>query len=109
MNYSWHILRLGLQDELNHEGTLLENAIVNVKWKRVAEDADGTTASYIGNTKLSAANVAAADFIVLNSVTNEIAIGWVENSISDRELTRIDAQLDNKVERNRVRNIRPNW
>lgn len=109
MNYSWHILRLGLQDELNHEGQLLQNAIVNIKWKRVAQDTDGTTASYISNTKLSAANIAATDFIALNDVTNAMAVGWVENSLSEREIARIDAQLDNKVERNRVRNVRPNW
>ena len=109
MNYSWHILRLGLQDELNHEGNLLENAIVNIKWKRVAEDTDGTTASYVGNTKLSAANVNSADFVALNDVTNEMAVSWVEGNLSEAQLNRIDEQLDNKVDRNRVRSVRPNW
>lgn len=109
MNYSWHVLKLGLQDELNHEGQLLENAIVNIKWKRVAQDTDGTMASYIGNTKLSAVNVSADNFVALNQVTNTMALQWVENSLSEKEVVRIDEQLNNKVDRNRVRNIRPNW
>ena len=109
MTYTWQILRLGLQDELNHEGTLLENSIVNVKWKRVATDTDGTVASYVGNTKLSAANVAAADFVALNDVTNAMALEWVTDNVSAGELSRIDAQLESKVERNRQRSVRPSW
>ena len=109
MNYTWQIAKLGLQDELNHEGTLLENSIVNIKWKRIATDTDGTSASYVGNTKLSAANVAAADFVALNDVTNDMALGWVTDNLSTKELQQIDSQLDTKIERNRTRNVKPSW
>ena len=109
MNYTWQILRLGVQDELNSDGVLLENAIVNIKWKRVATDTDGTVSSYIGNTKLSAASVSADNFVALNNVTNEMAIGWVENSLSTSELNRINNQLNAKIDRNRTRTIKPNW
>lgn len=109
MTYTWQILKLGLQDEVNHEGTLLENSIVNVKWKRIATDTDGTVASYVGNTKLSAANVAAADFVALNEVTNAMALGWVTDSINAKELERIDAQLTKKIDRNRTRTVKPGW
>lgn len=109
MTHTWQILRLGLQDELNHEGQLLENSIVNVKWKRIATDTDGTVASYVGNTKLTAANIAAADFVALNEVTNSMALQWVQNNISEGELARIDAQLEKKIDRNRTRSVRPSW
>lgn len=109
MTYTWQILKLDLQDELNHEGNLLSNSIVNIKWKRIATDADGRVASYLGNTKLSAANVAAADFVPLNDVTNDMALQWVTDNISEKELNRINTQLENKIERNRANRVKPSW
>lgn len=109
MNYTWKILRLGLKDELNHEGTLLENAVVEVKWKRTGVDTDGVTATYVGNSKFSAANTAAADFTSHNDLTNAQVIEWLENAIEPGEIARIEAQIARKIERNRVRNIKPNW
>jgi len=109
VNYTWQILRFNLNDELNHEGTLLENSIVNIKWKRVATDTDGTSASYVGNTKLSAANTAADDFIALNTVTKDTAIGWIEANLGSDEINRINSQLDYKIERNRVRQVKPSF
>lgn len=40
MNYSWKIARLGLDDELNNDGVLLENSIVQIHYKRIAADDD---------------------------------------------------------------------
>lgn len=109
MTYTWQIMKLDLQDELNHEGTLLENSIVNVKWKRIATDTDGTVASYVGNTKLTAANVAAADFVALNNVTNAMALEWVTDRVNEKELEKINSQLSKKIERNRTRTVKPSW
>lgn len=109
MTYTWQIMKLDLQDELNHEGTLLENSIVSIKWKRIVEDTDGTIASYVGNTKLSAANTAAADFVALIDVTNAMALEWVTNSVSSKDLERINEQLATKLERNRTRTVKPSW
>lgn len=109
MNYNWRIIKLGLNDQLNQDGVLLENAIVQVQWKLIAEDTDGTKASYLGNTKLDAANIPAEEFVALNDVTSEQVIGWVQSGIHPNELERINKQLDAKIERNRVRKIKPNW
>ena len=54
MNYSWKIARLGLDDELNNDGVLLENSIVQIHYKRIAADDDGTTSSYVGTCYFSA-------------------------------------------------------
>lgn len=109
MKYIWQIVRLGLQDELNQEGALLENSIVRVKWKKIAEDTDGVRASYVGETKLSAANVAQSDFIAVNEVAQADVVKWVQDSINTKEMARIDKLLSDKIERNRVREIKPNW
>lgn len=109
MNYTWKILRLGLQDQINQDGQLLENAVVSVKWRRVGEDTDGVRASYVGNTKFSAASLSAADFTNLTDLTNLQVIEWLESALQDGEITRIDKQINRKIEKNRVRNIKPGW
>lgn len=109
MNYTWKILKLGLQDQLNHEGHLHENVVVNVKWRRTGVDTDGVTASYVGNTPFSATNVTAADFTNVNDLTNDQLIAWLEDELESGELQRIDAQIEKKIERNRVRSIKPSW
>ena len=109
MNYTWRITKLGLRDELNGDDVLLENAVVQVQWKRIAEDTDGASASYLGSTVLDPSGVSAASFIALNEINKEHAIAWVEGSLSVVELAKIDNQLIKKIERNRVRFIRPGW
>ena len=109
MNYTWRILKLGLQDELNSEGTLLENSVVNVKWRRHATDTDGVTASYVGNSTFSAADTPAADFIALNDLTNAQVIEWLEADVEEAELSRINEQLNIKINRARMRQIKPGW
>jgi hypothetical protein len=108
VNYTWKILRLGLKDQLNQDGQLLENAVVNVKWRRIGEDTDGSRASYVGNTSFSAASVSAADFTNLNDLTNTQVIAWLETAL-EGDLVRIDSQITRRIEKNRVQNIKPNW
>lgn len=109
MNYTWKILKLGLKDQLNQDGQLLENAVVNVKWRRIGEDTDGSRVSYVGNTNFSAANVSVADFTNLNDLTSTQVISWLESSLEDSEVARINEQITRRIEKNRVQNIKPNW
>ena len=109
MNYTWRITKLGLRDELNGDDALLENAIVRVQWKRIAEDTDGTTATYLGHTDLDASTISAANFTALNDVTKDQVITWVEASLNAGQMQRIHKQLDTKIERNRIRTIKPSW
>lgn len=109
MDYSWRIIKLGLQDELNGDDVLLENAIVRVKWKRLATHDDGTTASYLGTTDLNPSLTSEADFTALNSVTKAQVVGWIEDKLTVDGITKIDDQLSSRVERNRVNTISPGW
>lgn len=108
MNYTWKISKLGLTDQMSSDNVLLENAIVNVKWKRIATDDDGIKASYLGNTDLNAA-ILAADFVALNDVTAENVTSWIEAAITANGVTAIDSKLETKIERKRLRNISPSW
>lgn len=109
MNYSWKIARLGLDDELNNDGVLLENSIVQIHYKRIATDDDGTSSSYVGTCYFSAKAKAAADFIALNSVTNVLALAWLEESLGEEQINKIDTALAGKVARKKVRLVKPGW
>jgi len=109
VNYSWKIARLGLDDELNNDGVLLENSIVQIHYKRIATDDDGTTSSYVGTCYFSAKTKAAADFIALNDVTNVLALAWLEESLGEEQINKIDTALAGKVARKKVRLVKPGW
>ena len=109
MNYTWRIIKLGLSDELNVDNVLLENAVVRVQWKRVAKDTDGTSASYLGYTDLDPSNISEKDFTLINGVNKEQVVTWIEKSLSDAEITRIDNKLIMKIQKNKLRTIKPSW
>jgi hypothetical protein len=109
VNYNWRIIKLGLSDQLNQDGVLLENAVVQVQWKLIAEDTDGVRASYVGTTALNASSIPANQFLPLNDVTSAQVITWLQDILSGTEQDRINKQLDAKIERNRLRTIKPNW
>ncbi len=100
---------MGLSDQLNQDGVLLENAVVQVQWKLIAEDTDGVRASYVGTTALNASSIPANQFLPLNDVTSAQVITWLQDILSGTEQDRINKQLDAKIERNRLRTIKPNW
>ena len=109
MNYQWRIVRLGLSDELNDAGAVLENAIVEVRWKRIATDEAGNTASHVGLTKLTAKEVSASDFISLDAVTEANVLAWVQNSMTEHKINKINKILENKIEAQKVRKTKPSW
>lgn len=109
MNYTWHIYKLGLKDQINNDGQLLEDAIVSVKWKKIATDTDGTRSSYVSETELSAAAVSVSDFVSLSSVTKEMVVGWIQSAINPTDMAKIDSILASKIERARVRVYNPGW
>lgn len=109
MNYTWRIIKLGLSDQLNQDGILFENAVVQVQWKIIAEDADGVQSSYVGNTSLNANSISANQFVPLNDVTSSQVISWIQAILAGPEQDRINKQLEARIERNKLREIRPNW
>lgn len=109
MNYTWQIARIGLKDQMNHEGQLLQDAIVHVVWKKTGQDADGAKASYVGETEFSAAEVSSADFINLNLIAKDDVVGWIENSLSQREKTNIDNIIQKKIDKSKLRYTNPSW
>lgn len=109
MNYNWRIVRLGLSDELNHNSDLLENAVMNVRWKLVATDEQNQTSSYVGSTNLSVYQTSLEDFITLDNITESTVLSWVQNSIPEERINNIKNILSKKLEVQKQRVYKPNW
>lgn len=109
MNYTWEILKLGTLDQTNDAGEVLADAIISVKWKKIATNDANKKASYVSTTKLDLSTTSAAEFTVLDDVTKENVVAWVEEALGAEKITVINKILDSKVEQNTMTMITPNW
>lgn len=109
MTYEWRILKLFTTDQVNVDGDTLENAVIDVQWKKFATDTNGNTASYLGRTKLTAENVPNADFVNFSSLSKELVIGWVQASISEIQMDQIDTILQERISKQDVVSRLPPW
>lgn len=109
MIYTWEILKLGTLDQTNSDGDVLADAIISVKWKKIATNAANKSASYVGKTSLDLLSVSASDYIVLDDVTKADVVAWVEEAMTATEIANINTILAKKVEINTMSTFVPNW
>lgn len=109
MTYEWRIVKLFTMDQVNADGDTLENAVVDVQWKKIATDTDGNTATYLGRTKLTAEDVASADFVGFTSLTQDLVTEWIQASISEKEMSKIDSILQDRINKKTVVSRMPPW
>lgn len=109
MTYTWEILKLGHADRENDNGETLSQAVIFVKWRKIATNNDGVKASYVSSTKLSVAGTSAADFVALSDVDKATVVGWIEGKLSEAEIQTINNILAKKIETNTTTMIKPNW
>ena len=109
MVYDWEILKLGTKSQVNGDGDTLEDAVIFVSWRKVATDLSGNVAKYLGKTTLTAEQHAAADFVALNDLTEEIVLGWVQGAIDAEHEERINTALQNKINKMTMVTRDPTW
>ena len=97
LTYTWSIVKVGTKDQVNSSNEVLSDAIVYVQWKKVGTDNLDNSATYVGETELSAESVAASDFTAYNDVTNETIIDWLEATITDAQMAKIDNVIAKKI------------
>jgi len=97
LTYTWSIVKVGTRDQVNSSNEVLSDAIVYVQWKKVGVDNLDNRATYVGETELSAENVSASDFTSYDDVTNSTIIDWLEATITDAQMTKIDNVIAKKI------------
>ena len=109
MTYTWEILKLGTLDQTNDAGEVLADAIISVKWKKIATNDANKKASYVSTTKLDLSTTSAADYVALDDVNKANVIEWVEEALGADKIATINTILASKVEQNTITIITPNW
>lgn len=91
--YAWHIDQLYTRSETAQDGTVRDDAVVEIHWRRSATSDDGYTADFHGVNFVTSAQVAADDYIAFDSLTLEQVVGWVESTNID-DVLNIAEKLD---------------
>lgn len=106
MVYTWNIISFKVKDIA--VGDKEDYAVTIAEWKCTATDENGITADYIGKTKLG--DVTNFDnFISFNSITEEVAISWVCDTIPESEMDIIKHILNEKIANKKSKTIQPPW
>lgn len=95
--YTWTVTKVGTKDEVNSANEVLADSIVYVQWKKVGTDIGGNSAAYVGETKLSASDVSASNFVAFEDVDSSTVIDWVEASLTAEQMAKIDAVIEKKI------------
>jgi len=109
MNYTWEILKLETLDQTNSDGDVLADAIISIKWRKIATNDANKKATYVGKTLLDLSSTSAADYIELDDVTKADVVSWIEESMTESEMDVINKVLAKKVEINTMNTFVPDW
>jgi hypothetical protein len=99
MEFSWEIVSMATKDETNVDGVVLQNAVVQIQWKRIGTDGNGVTHNFLGNSFMTAENVSEENFVPFFSLTKEIVVSWLENKLGSGELDKIDEIIAKRIEK----------
>ena len=97
MTYTWKIVEVGTKNAVNSENDVLNDAIVEVTWKKVGTDVSENSATYVGKTVLDPTSTPLASFIAYDDVTSSNIVTWLEATITDGEMERIDSAIASKI------------
>jgi hypothetical protein len=109
MNFSWEIVSMATKDETNTDGVVLQNSVVQIQWKRIGTDVDGVSHNFLGNSFMTAENVAESDFIPFFNLTEENVVSWLETKLGNGELEKIDQIITKRVEKKNSIVRTPPW
>lgn len=109
MVYEWKVVKLGTKNQVNSSGDTLENAVIEVKWKKTGTDLSGNEATYLGRTTLSAVDTSADSFVSLDSLTEETVINWVKATIDEPHEQIINQKIQQKIDKLTMTQRNPVW
>ena len=98
LTYTWKIDQVGTEDTVNNDNDVLTDAIVKVIWIKTGTNVSDVSAKYVGETVLDPSSTAAADFIALDSVTTDNVVDWLEATITDEQMAKIDATIQKRID-----------
>lgn len=91
--YEWHIDKIFTRSEAATDGTMRDDSVVEIHWRRTATSFDGYTADFHGVNHVTSKEVKQENYIPFDSLTLDQVIEWVESTNIDDVLS-ITEKLD---------------
>lgn len=111
LTLTYSVTSLKVKDQVNSEGTTLANSVCQTYWKVVGEDENGNTGEFSGATPFTAENVAEADYIAFEDLTEEDVLGWIK-AVVDGDATykaHITEQIQRKIDQDTIQDKAMPW
>tara|TARA_R110000868_G_scaffold333197_2_gene594049 strand:- start:12 stop:368 length:357 start_codon:yes stop_codon:yes gene_type:complete len=113
MNYQWHIVSFDTIDETNYEGTILQQAVSRITWKRVGHLESNISSipdvMYLGKSDISATNVSSDNFVSYQNIDEATALSWVLSGLTEEDINLIDNDLVRKLNKLETTKQDPPW
>lgn len=111
LTLTYSVTSLKVKDQVNSEGTTLANSVCQTYWKVVGEDENGNTGEFSGATPFTAENVAAANYIPFEDLTEADVLGWIK-AVVDNDATykaHITEQIQRKIDQDTIQDKAMPW
>jgi hypothetical protein len=95
VTYTWKITGLRTKTEGDNV-----DAVVQTHWKKTGTDEHGHTATFIGATPFTSANVPEGEFVAFANLTEETVLGWIQSAINadPSYAAHIDERIQKKLD-----------
>lgn len=94
MEYTWKIKKIIKKDFDD-----LKNVVAKIYWEKIGTDENGNSASYRNTTTFNLDLVDFNKLIGYQSLTEEIVIGWIQSSLNNTQIDRINKKIEQKLEK----------
>ena len=90
ITYEWNVTSMKVVDANN-----LENVVIQTYWTKTGTDEDGNSGMFSGATPLPLSTVDPDNFVPYDQLTQEIVIGWIQDTVKDQN--HIDEQIQKQI------------
>jgi len=109
--YEWEVTGLKTKDEVNAQGEVLTDAVVQTYWKVVGTDANGNKGSFSGATPFTAKDVPVGEFVVFSQLTEATVLNWIKSIVNNdaQYKKHIDWRIQTEIDQTKVKDAVMPW
>lgn len=118
--FTWEVTGLRTRDEINTDGEVLTDAVVQTYWKLTGKDENDNEGTFTGATPFTAKDVPEGEFVHFSELTEEVVLSWIKDVVENDKpykqhiVSRIQNEIDQKKVKDAIlpwapeKNITPN-
>ena len=98
MTYTWNVTAMKVMDQINEQGQVLKNAVVQTYWEKHGTDASGNEGMFAGATPFTATDVPEGEFTPFDQLTENQVLGWIQAVVVGDYAAHVDAQIQKQID-----------